>query len=128
MRLILRGAMKAERIRRYKDGLWAETAAAWYLRLKGYRVLARRFKAPMGEIDIVVRKKSILAFVEVKRRATHDDAVLSVSPRTQMRIFNAAKLYLAQHGDLYSCNIRFDVVTVTPSGLRHIDNAWQPPA
>ena len=121
--------MKAERLKRYKDGLWAETLASCYLTLKGYRICARRFKTPVGEIDIVARKKDVLAFIEVKRRASHDEGAASVTPHMQDRIVRAAGAYLTRNPDLASHAVRFDVITVAPPlRVRHLDNAWRPRA
>jgi putative endonuclease len=119
---------KTDRIRRYKDGLWAETLSAWYLRCKGYRILRQRYKTPMGEIDIIARRGKVVAFIEVKRRGSYEDAVISVTPRTQSRIVRAAQMFMAQQDGLQNCDLRFDVIAVLPFRLRHLDNAWRPPA
>jgi putative endonuclease len=124
-----RSCAHKKRLGHYKAGLWAENAAACYLRAKGYRICARRFKTPVGEIDIVAQKKDVLAFIEVKRRATHGEGAEAVTKAAQDRITRAAGLYLARHPDKASCAIRFDVVTVTAFlRLRHLDNAWRPRA
>ncbi len=121
--------MKAERQKRYKDGLWAETLASCYLMFKGYRICARRFKTPVGEIDIVARKKDVLAFIEVKRRESHDKGAESVTARARDRIGRAAGLYIARHPDFAGHYLRFDVITVVPPlRVRHLDNAWRPRA
>jgi len=70
-----------KRVRAYRHGLLAETIAALLLRLKGHRILARRFKTPVGEIDLVALKGKRLAFVEVKRRKTFDEAGWSLPTR-----------------------------------------------
>ncbi len=119
---------KNDRIRRYHDGLWAETLSAWFLRCKGYRILRQRYKTPLGEIDIIAQRGKVVAFIEVKRRALYEDAVISVTPRTQRRIVQAAQMFMAQHGGLQHCDLRFDVIAVWPFRLRHLDNAWRPPA
>src|SRR5436309_14565303 len=63
-----------ERVAAFRTGLSAEARAVTWLTAKGYRILARRFRSPYGEIDIVARRRNLLAFVEVKARATLDDA------------------------------------------------------
>jgi putative endonuclease len=63
-----------KRVRAYRHGLLAETIAALLLRLKGHRIIARRYKTPVGEIDLVALKGKRLAFVEVKQRKTLDEA------------------------------------------------------
>jgi putative endonuclease len=121
--------MKKERMKRYRDGLWAETLASCYLTLKGYRICDRRFKTPVGEIDIVARKKNVLAFIEVKRRATHDKGAESITPQMKDRIVRAAGAYLTRHPGLSDHAMRFDVITVAPPlRVRHLDNAWRPRA
>jgi putative endonuclease len=70
----------------YRLGHLAETRCVWYLRLKGYRILSRRFKTPVGEIDIVARHRGTLVFVEVKARADVEAAAGSLAkslPRMQ---------------------------------------------
>ncbi len=62
----------------FRRGLWAETLCLWALRLKGYRILARRYRSPAGEIDLIARRGSVLAAVEVKARADHVRASESV--------------------------------------------------
>ena len=73
------------RQRRDRAGRLAEAAAAWHLRLRGYRILARRFATPVGEIDLVARRGGRLVFVEVKRRARVVDAVAALLPVQQER-------------------------------------------
>ena len=58
---------------------------------KGYRILAKRFRTPHGEIDLVAKRRNLVAFVEVKARATLDEAAFAVTPRQQARIINAAQ-------------------------------------
>ena len=66
--------MSDKRVRAYRHGLFAETVAALLLRLKGHRIIARRYKTLVGEIDLVALKGKRLAFVEVKQRRTFEDA------------------------------------------------------
>ena len=73
------------RVAAFKTGLSAETRAAAYLMAKGYRILAKRFRTPYGEIDIVARRRNLLAFIEVKARANLDDAAYAVTARQQQR-------------------------------------------
>src|SRR4029077_435844 len=78
-----------ERVAAFRTGLSAEARAAAYLMAKGYRILAKRFRTPYGEIDIVAKRRNLLAFVEVKARATLDEAAFAVTPRQQARIIDA---------------------------------------
>src|SRR5260221_6610880 len=77
------------RVAAFRTGLSAETRAAAYLMAKGYRILAKRFRTPHGEIDIVARRRNLIVFIEVKARASLDDAAYAVTPRQQQRIIDA---------------------------------------
>jgi len=111
----------AGRVAAFRLGLSAESRAAAYLIAKGYRILARRWRSPFGEIDIVARRRQTLVFVEVKARLTLDAAAEAVTVRQRRRIASAAELWLAQHADIAFTDIRFDAVLVTPGRLpQHI--------
>lgn len=115
----------------HRLGQWAEEAAAWYLRLKGWRILERRFVtgrgSGAGEVDLIVRRGGVLAFVEVKARADQEQAAQSILPRQQARINRAAEAYLAKHPELAGMDIRFDAVLVGRlGGLSHLEDAWRP--
>lgn len=117
---------RADRQRRDAAGRRAEILSAWYLRLKGYRVLEKRFKSPVGEIDLVARRASVLAFVEVKARPSAAAAIESVSARQQQRISRAALVYLQKRPALAGLRPRFDVILVTPGRKpHHIVDAWR---
>ena len=114
-----------ERRAAFARGLSAESRAALLLIAKGYRIAARRWKSPVGEIDIVARRRNLLVFVEVKARAGFDEAAFSVTPYQRRRIVSAARAWLARHPDDASCAMRFDVVLVVPWRLpRHMVNAF----
>ncbi len=116
---------RRERIAAFRLGLSAESRAAIILIAKGYRILARRWKTPFGEIDIVARRRATLVFVEVKARERADDAAEAVTGRNQRRIIAAAELWLARNPADAKREIRFDVVLVTPGKIpRHIANAF----
>jgi putative endonuclease len=120
-----RAAPLPQRQAAFRLGVSAESRAAAYLIAKGFRILARRWKSPLGEIDIVARRRSLLIFVEVKARATLDDAAWSVTPRQQQRIAGAAQVWLAAHPEMEFQDIRFDAVLVTPGRLpQHIPAAF----
>ncbi len=115
----------AERQVAFRFGLTAESRAAALLVAKGYRIAARRFKSPVGEIDIVARRKRSLVFVEVKAREALDDAAEAVTPRQRRRIVAAAEAWLALHPDDVTCAIRFDVILVAPGRFpRHLPAAF----
>jgi len=118
-------ARRPERVAAFRLGLSAESRAAMLLIAKGYRILARRFKTPAGEIDIVARRRGALVFVEVKARERTDDAAEAVTVRGKHRIVSAAELWLAHHPADAQCFIRFDVILVVPGRIpRHIVNAF----
>ncbi len=73
--------MTGKRQKAEQGGRLAELAALWTLRAKGYRLLARRYKTPVGEIDLIMRRGNLTAFIEVKRRSDADQAIFSVSHR-----------------------------------------------
>ena len=83
---------RPERQVAFKLGLSAESRAAALLVAKGFRILARRWKSPLGELDIVARRRALLVFVEVKARERLDDAAWSVTPRQRARIAGAAEV------------------------------------
>jgi putative endonuclease len=110
-----------ERVAAFRTGLSAESRAAAYLIAKGYRILAKRFRTPYGEIDLVARKRNLIAFVEVKARASLDDAAWAVTPRQQQRIINAAQAWLMAHPEHAEFDMRFDAMLIAPKRLpRHL--------
>jgi putative endonuclease len=109
----------------FRTGISAESRAAAFLIAKGFRILARRWKSPVGEIDIVARRRTLLVFVEVKARNDLDDAAWSVTERQRRRIVAAAEAWLARHGDGRIRDIRFDAMLVAPGRIpRHIPAAF----
>lgn len=109
-----------------RAGRLAELAAAWYLRLKGFHIVARRYGTPVGEIDLVAVRGRLLLFVEVKRRADLGDAAAAALPRQQQRITRAASIYLQRHPQHRDAACRFDVVAVAPARWPlHIADAWR---
>ena len=110
-----------ERVAAFRTGLSAETRAAAFLMAKGYRILAKRFRTPYGEIDLVARKRNLLVFVEVKARASLDAAAYAVTPRQQQRIINAAQGWLMTHPEHAEFDLRFDAMLIAPKRLpRHL--------
>jgi putative endonuclease len=118
-------APSRERVAAFRLGLSAESRAAMLLIAKAYRIAARRWKTPFGEVDIVARRRRDLVFVEVKARDNFDDAAEAVTERSKQRIVAAAEAWLTHHPDDAQCFIRFDVILVTPGKMpRHIINAF----
>jgi len=117
---------RPERQIAFQLGISAESRAAAFLIAKGFRILARRWKSPLGEIDIVARRRSLLVFVEVKARNNLDEAAESLSPRQQRRIAAAAEAWLAANGSDGLRDIRFDAILVAPGKMpRHIPGAFE---
>ncbi len=115
----------ANRQRNEKRGHRAETAALILLRLKGYRLLARRFKSHHGEIDLIMRKGQTTAFIEVKARATTDAAITSVTTYQSKRISAAAGLWMLRDAKAAAGFCRFDIVAVNAYlWPTHIANAF----
>jgi putative endonuclease len=116
---------RPERLKAFQLGLSAESRAAMMLVAKAYRILARRWRTPLGEVDIVARRRRTLVFVEVKARGDLDAAAEAVTEQSKRRIVNAAELWLAHRPDDAHLDIRFDVILVAPGKMpRHIVNAF----
>ncbi len=114
------------RRRAYRFGRWAETVGVWWLKLRGYRVLARRFDAGVGEIDIVARRGDVLAMVEVKARRNGDEADM-LTLRQRARIIRAAEAYVARNPRCAGLGLRFDLLVVRPWRVpHHLADAWRP--
>ena len=117
---------RLDKVVAFRLGISAESRAAAFLIAKGFRILARRWKSPLGEIDIVARRRHLLIFVEVKARANLDEAAESVNARQQRRIAAAAEIWLGANPDDSVRDIRFDAILVAPGKLpRHIPAAFE---
>jgi putative endonuclease len=106
------------RRRAERGGRRAETIAAWWLRLKGWTILARRVRTPVGEIDLVARRGRTVAFVEVKARASAEEAAFSLDDYRLRRVVAAAEALaprFAKSGD----DVRIDAIYVVPRRLPH---------
>jgi putative endonuclease len=105
-------------------GREGERRAAWWLWLRGWRILDRRVRTPAGEVDLIVRKGNLVAFVEVKTRATGAELDFAIDERRLARVAAAAEYLMPRYagpGD----DIRVDVILIAPRTLpRHIENAW----
>lgn len=102
----------ARRRRAYRRGRLAEWLCCWYLRLRGWRIVARDWRCPSGEIDILARRRGVLAIIEVKARAEVADAATALSPRQRRRIGRAAQAFLLARPDLAGLTLRFDLMLV----------------
>ena len=114
--------MKRQRAER--GGRRAERLAAWWLRLHGWHILAMRARTPVGEVDLVARRGRVLAFIEVKARATVAEAELALDDYRLRRVARAAEalaVRYARPGD----TTRIDAVFMVPRRLpRHMANIW----
>ena len=118
----------SDRAAAHARGHHSESVAALWLRLKGYRILGRRVKTRLGEIDLVAAAPfGPVCFIEVKARATALAAAESVAMSQQTRIARAASLYLASRPGLARRGSRFDIVAIAPRSLPvHHRDAWRP--
>jgi len=117
---------RPERVAAFRVGISAESRAAAWLVAHGFRILARRWKCRLGEIDIVAARRHLLVFVEVKARASLDEAAEAVTPRQKQRIAAAAEAWLAAFPQPTIRDMRFDAILVAPGKLpRHIPAAFE---
>ena len=116
----MRDRRKSERA-----GRQAEKIAAWLLRFEGYRIIAERYASPVGEIDLIAARGSLLVFVEVKRRRSREAALSSLGPTQQRRIARAAEAFLAENPPLRAHECRFDVIAIGGFWPHHVEDAWR---
>ena len=115
----------------YYWGQGAEWLSILLLVLKGYKILARRYRGKTGEIDLIARKGKIICFIEVKARKTKQDALYALSPQQMQRISRTAEWYMARNfpkNKAFSEEVftRFDLMAVEPwRWPTHVKNAWQ---
>ena len=110
----------------YRKGHLAEWFAALALAFKGYRIVARRYRTKSGEIDLIARRRSLVAIVEVKARPTLAEAIDAVGVTAQRRIESAADQWLSRQPDYAELSIRFDIVAVLPWRWPvHVEGAFE---
>ena len=113
------------RVAAFNNGVNSEVRAADHLRALGYEILARRFKTPYGEVDLVAQTSTTIVFVEVKARASLDDAAYAVTSRQQRRIIDAAQAWLSAHPEHGTFDLRFDALLIAPNvAPRHLIAAF----
>src|SRR3954449_42886 len=116
--------LRRQRARRRGD--LAEFLCRVHLRLRGWRIIARGWRCPAGEVDIIARRGKVLAIIEVKARATAADAASAVAPRQRRRIARAASAFLLTRPQLAGLGVRFDVMLVAPRRIpRHLPGVWR---
>jgi putative endonuclease len=104
----------------------AELICLWHLRLKGYRILARRYRTAVGEVDLIARRGKVLAAIEVKARPDLATASEAVGPRQRQRVTRALAHFLSGRPDLAPLAPRFDVILVVPRRWPvHLIDAWR---
>ncbi|WP_370153603.1 YraN family protein [Ferrovibrio sp.] len=114
---------------RQRRGRRGERLAALWLQLKGYRILARNWRHPLGEIDILARRGRVLAVIEVKWRAGREAAAGSIGAQQRRRIARAAAVFLSRQPDAASLSLRFDAMLLAPGRWpHHVTDAWRPGA
>ena len=108
----------------YYFGFIAEIIASCYLRFKFYQIIARRFKSPFGEIDIIAKKSNKLIFIEIKAR--RDTSLMDfISKRQQNRINKAAEYFLISHPKYQTYQINFDAIIMNKFFWpKHFKNYW----
>lgn len=117
--------MSEKRQKAYKKGVVAEEVAAKYLRAQGYEVLTMRYKTKHGEIDILALKKTMLVAVEVKSRATIEEALYALTPKSRARIQNSLLYFIAENPEYNDHDLRFDLFAYKDANnFQHLDNAW----
>ena len=103
-----------KRRRAYRKGHQGEWLAAWILRIKAFRIVARRFKTKSGEVDLIARRGDLVLMVEVKARPTLEQAMDAVPPSALKRIEAAGDEWLARQKDHARLSVRYDLIAVLP--------------
>ena len=121
-----RNSPDPRRLKARNRGRSAEFLCRWHLRLRGWRILAIDWRCPAGEIDIVAKRRGVLAAIEVKSRPDFATGVAALQPRQRRRIARALEAFLAMRPELAALALRFDVMVVEPLRLpRHLPGAWR---
>ncbi len=108
-------------------GGFGEKLATLLLVLKGYRIVARQYRSPVGEIDIIARRGRVLMFIEVKARKTAAAAEAAITTRQRTRIERAASAFIQNRPDLAHLDMRFDAFLIIRGHWPiHIVDAWRP--
>ena len=119
------GSDRAKRLRANRSGRRAERLAALWLVFRGYRILDRGFSVTGGEIDLIARRGAVVAFIEVKRRATLDGAMLAITETKRRRIEQAAAAWLGRNAWAMSSTLRGDALLLAPRRWpRHVADAF----
>lgn len=115
----------SQRVAAQRGGHRGEALAAWFLRLNFYRIIARRYKTPVGEIDLIASRFGTTVFIEVKARARKAGEAEALAAVNTTRIARAAHYWLAKHPAKADTPCRFDVIFLAPHAWpRHVINAF----
>ncbi len=115
----------AKRFKAYRRGHSAEWLAATALMVKGFRIVARRYRTKLGEIDLIARRGDLVLMVEVKARKSLVEAREAIARESERRIEGCADLWLARQPDFGRLSVRFDMVAVLPWRWPvHVENAF----
>nr|WP_321981071.1 YraN family protein [uncultured Cohaesibacter sp.] len=114
----------------YERGVRVERWAGWIMRVKGFEIIKRRYKAQGGEIDLICRKDDLIVFLEVKYRDCLDDALYAITPRNQGRIVAAASHYIAESEEEPASSYRFDIMAFAKGAgpaprWTHLESAFE---
>jgi putative endonuclease len=119
-------AFTGKRRKAYRRGKSGEWLAAAALMAKGFRILARRYRTRLGEIDLIARRGDLVLIVEVKSRRTLKEAMEAIAGNSERRIEAAADLWLARQSDYGRLSVRFDMVAVLPWRWPvHVEDVFQ---
>ena len=116
---------RRKRLRAYRKGFTSEWLAAAALLIKGYRIVAWRYRTKLGEIDLIARRGDLVLIVEVKARASLAAAMDAVAFQSAQRIEGAADMWLSRQPDYARLSVRFDLVAVLPWRWPvHVENVF----
>ena len=116
---------RRKRLRAYRKGFTSEWLAAAALLIKGYRIVAWRYRTKLGEIDLIARRGDLVLIVEVKARASLAAAMEAVASQSARRIEGAADMWLSRQPDYARLSVRFDLVAVLPWRWPvHVENVF----
>ena len=116
---------RRKRLRAYRKGFASEWLAAATLLIKGYRIVAWRYRTKLGEIDLIARRGDLVLIVEVKARASLAAAMEAVASQSARRIEGAADMWLSRQPDYARLSVRFDLVAVLPWRWPvHVENVF----
>jgi len=111
--------MKA-RLQAYRYGLRAESLCIAYLLATGHRLLGRRVRLPVGEIDLIARRGRTLLFIEVKARRTLEAGLYALKPAQQRRMLQAVNAWLARHPRYAGLDVRCDLMVIARWRVCHL--------